>query len=99
MPTIYIKNYDRTIEGNMLRSIFINLQMNQVGIDTICGGRGMCVRCAIRILQGEEGLNQISPHEEIRLKAIEAEDGIRLACQTHARRDVEIEIINLPVKR
>jgi ferredoxin len=63
-----------------------------------CGGKALCGTCRVRVIEGSEGLSPILPREATRLAAVGAgapdlEGGVRLACQTHAARDVRIEIL------
>ena len=95
MPTIHVLNTGQKVETDLLTSILVSLQRNVVPIMSVCGGRAQCGTCAIRIVKGAEYLTKRSAVEAIRLKAIEADSDIRLACQTHTRGDVEIEVINL----
>jgi ferredoxin len=46
-------------------------------------------------VSGSEYLTKKSALEVIRLKALQADADVRLACQTHTRGDVEIEVLNL----
>lgn len=73
----------------------LNLLLRQsVPIQTVCGGRAQCGRCLIRILEGAENLNPRGEEEKLRLAALEAGEDMRLACQSYARGDVSIEIMN-----
>lgn len=48
---------------------------------SICGGRGRCSTCRIKIVDGREGLPPMEPSEVRVLRRIGAPDGVRLACQ------------------
>ena len=76
------------------RSILVCLQQAGVPILTQCGGRAMCGKCAVRVHAGREYLSAPRERELDRLKAIAAPADARLACQTHTRGDLEIEILN-----
>ena len=95
MPIIHVLNTGQKLETDLVTSLLVSLQRNVVPIMSICGGRAQCGKCAVRIVKGHEYLTKRSALETIRLKALEAGDDIRLACQTHTRGDVEIEILNL----
>jgi ferredoxin len=63
---------------------------------SVCGGRGRCSTCRVRI---EAGLGSLPPPvgaEAITLKSIEAPDNIRLACQIRPTRDLAVAIISRP---
>ncbi len=94
MVSIFIKNSGQRIETIMVRSILISLQINEVPIQTICGGKAICGKCLIRILKGQQYLSPVQPRESAALQRLGAEPDMRLACQTHAGKDIEIEIIN-----
>jgi ferredoxin len=58
-----------------------------------CGGKALCGTCSVRIVQGAGGLSPLGQREASRLEAVGRGAGFRLACQTRAARDVEIEIL------
>ena len=91
---IRIRGREEAISANPAISILNLLQRNRVPIQTICGGRAQCGRCLIRILEGGERMNKKNQREIIRLQALNAAENMRLACQSYARGDIEIEIIN-----
>ena len=95
MPTIHVLNTGQKIETDLVTSLLVSLQRNVVPIMSVCGGRAQCGKCAVRIVKGGEYLTKRSAAEIIRLNATKADKDVRLACQTHTRGDVEIEIINL----
>ncbi len=94
MAIIAIKNDGRRIEANPSRSMLVTLQMHDVPIQTICGGQAGCGKCVVRVLSGSRFISPKTPAEEKRLAAIGADETMRLACQSHPARDIEIEIIN-----
>jgi adenylate cyclase len=91
---IRIKGREEAISSSPAISILNLLQRNGIPIQTICGGRARCGRCLIRILAGAEGMNKKNQRELTRLQALNAGQDMRLACQSYARGDIEIEIIN-----
>jgi adenylate cyclase len=91
---IRIKGREEAIPSSPAISILNLLQRNDVPIQTLCGGRAQCGRCMIRVLSGANRMNKMNRREIIRLQAMNAGRDIRLACQSHARGDIEIEIIN-----
>lgn len=48
---------------------------------SVCGGRGRCTTCRVRILEGLAEISSPNDLEATALKRISAPDGIRLACQ------------------
>ena len=91
---IRIKGREQGISSSPAISILNLLQRNRVSVQTLCGGRAQCGRCLIRILSGAERMNKKNQREIIRLKAMNAGEDMRLACQSYTRGDIEIEIIN-----
>jgi adenylate cyclase len=49
----------------------------------LCGGRGICSTCRIRIVDGSENLSKMESYERISLRGhLSFADDVRLACQT-----------------
>lgn len=74
------------------RGVTILEASRQAGIPhaSVCGGRGRCSTCRVRIVTGAEQLPE-STEEEIRvLKRVRAGEGVRLACQCRPAQDVSI---------
>ena len=57
---------------------------------SVCGGRGRCTTCRVRVVRGIESCPQPNPLEQQALTRIGAQTGVRLACQTTPTRDVHI---------
>jgi ferredoxin len=95
MPVIHVRNTGHRVETDLMTSILVSLQRDGIPIQSVCGGRAQCGRCAVRIVRGEEFLTKKTALELIRLRALDADDHTRLACKTHTRGDIEIEIVNL----
>ena len=98
MGSIHLVPGGETFPANPARSILNTLLADGFPIDTVCGGRAKCGRCLIRVHSGHGFLSPRTPAEEERLVALGADHTdpeSRLACQTHARGEVEIEVVNL----
>ena len=80
----------RSIPLSISSSILVAVMKTGAFLRHDCGGRALCGTCRIEVGEGT-GLSAMGPSERLRLEAIGvAVDGrIRLACQTHASRDVE----------
>jgi ferredoxin len=63
---------------------------------SVCGGRGRCSTCRVRVETGLEGLPPPTGAEAITLRSIEAPDNIRLACQIRPSRDLTVAIVSKP---
>ena len=57
---------------------------------SVCGGRGRCSTCRVRLGKGAEHLPPPADDERRVLKRIGAVDGVRLACQLRPTRDLEV---------
>ena len=100
MPIIRVHGFDKAYETNLTTSILNTLLKNGFPIQTICGGRALCGRDLIRV---REGVVFLSPRREAETRRLAelASQGepegpdIRLACQTYARGDIEIEVLHV----
>jgi adenylate cyclase len=57
---------------------------------SVCGGRGRCSTCRVRILASDGPLPEAGPAERRVLDRVAAEPGIRLACQLRPRVNVAV---------
>lgn len=57
---------------------------------SVCGGRGRCSTCRIRVLETMGSLEDPSAAEEQVLRRIGADTGVRLACQLRPRVDLSL---------
>jgi len=57
---------------------------------SICGGRGRCSTCRVRVLRGIDGLPAPWPHEAAVLARFGSSRNVRLACQTRPTKDITI---------
>ncbi len=57
---------------------------------SVCGGRGRCSTCRVRILDGLEGQPEPTPLEQATLARITAGPNVRLACQFRPVRDLSV---------
>ncbi|USG61156.1 adenylate/guanylate cyclase domain-containing protein [Sneathiella marina] len=64
---------------------------------SVCGGRGRCSTCRIRVIEGEMDLEPPSEREAAVLKRVGAVDGTRLACQVKPATDISVVPL-LPAK-
>ncbi|MGQ9781551.1 MAG: ASKHA domain-containing protein [Nitrososphaeria archaeon] len=67
------------------------LSKNGISIDSICGGKGLCGKCGVKIIRG---LTSPTTEQEERWKKIIGSDK-RLACQVRILSDAEIELNQL----
>jgi adenylate cyclase len=57
---------------------------------SVCGGRGRCSTCRVRVIEGAEALGRPGPVEQATLARIAAPSDVRLACQVRPTGDIEI---------
>ena len=62
-----------------------------IGIESICGGRGLCGKCRIKIISRKEGM-PLTPQEKKILRNEEIRNGYRLACMVKPTLDVAVYI-------
>jgi ferredoxin len=91
---IRIQGRSEPLPSSPAVSLLNLLQRGGVPIHTICGGRAQCGRCLFRVLSGQQNLSPLREAERHRLKALKVDRNMRLACQSYARGDIEIQVIN-----
>jgi adenylate cyclase len=57
---------------------------------SICGGRGRCTTCRVRVLRGVESLPPIGHSERLALERLRVGPNVRLACQLRPRADIAV---------
>ncbi|HMR29997.1 MAG TPA: adenylate/guanylate cyclase domain-containing protein [Geminicoccaceae bacterium] len=62
----------------------------------VCGGRGRCSTCRVRVTRGLEDQTPPSPAERRVLERIGAEADVRLACQLRPTRDLAVTMLMQP---
>lgn len=63
---------------------------------SVCGGRGRCSTCRVRVDGGEDGLDPAQPDERRVLDRVGADAGVRLACQARLQGDVRVTLLMPP---
>jgi ferredoxin len=63
---------------------------------SVCGGRGRCFTCRVKIESGLEYLPPPNRTEAVALRALEAPRNLRLACQLRPSARVTVTILNRP---
>ena len=92
LASIYIENYDITIQASPAVSILNNLLRNGIAISHVCGGKALCGTCQYTILSGGDGLSPKAAVEKQKLAALGNPPDMRLACQSYSRSDLSIRI-------
>ena len=70
-------------------SLFSRLKEQGISLPTICGGRGLCGMCKLRVI---EGGGPLTPTEQQLLKPQEIADRVRLGCRIEVRNDLAVII-------
>lgn len=91
-PQVFIVNRSLTVTVNPAHSLLNNYLMQGIPVQTLCGGKAGCGRCRFRVLEGAAHLSPVRPAERARLGESLIAAGWRLSCQSHALRDVAIEL-------
>lgn len=63
---------------------------------SVCGGRGRCSTCRVRVDGAEDGLDPAQPDERRVLDRVGADAGVRLACQARLQGDVRVTLLLPP---
>jgi adenylate cyclase len=79
---------DRTIRAPRGLSVLEASLLNAIPHAHVCGGRGRCSTCRIRVLSDVSGLPAPSAAEQAVLERVHAAPGVRLACQLRPTSDI-----------
>lgn len=80
----------RAITGIAGQTVLETLRQHGIAHASVCGGRGRCTTCRVRVGRGLEACGSPEPLEEKALSRIGASPDIRLACQTRPLRDLHV---------
>jgi adenylate cyclase len=81
---------DRKVRALAGMSLLEALRHARIPHASVCGGRGRCTTCRVRIRSGRELLPEPEEIEARALARIGAGDDVRLACQLHPTADLAI---------
>lgn len=88
--TIFLDGHEKKVTcepGSTLMDVFHH---NNIYIEAPCGGKGICGKCKVRVLEGK--VSDITVLESKYLSQKEKQDGYRLACMTKILGDVQVAI-------
>lgn len=71
-------------------TLFAALTRNRIFVPTICGGKGVCGQCRVKLISGNDG--KLTESEIKKLPSEAVTDGFRLACQVIVNAPVSIEL-------
>lgn len=94
MPRIVIVNWsEKTLEvADLNKSILHHFQDNRLDWMHACGGKGRCTTCKVRILEGLENLEPLTPAEQKYRQLGALKNNERLCCQTRVRGDISVAV-------
>lgn len=89
---------DKRIELNVPRgrTVLEHLRENRIPHASVCGGRGRCSTCRIRVESNLENLPPLSLEEKTILQRIKADPNVRLACQLKLDHDLSVSALLRP---
>ncbi len=73
-----VKEVEKSVKGG-IRILDAALSIN-LRLTSICGGRGSCGKCKMKVLSGHELLTDVTPIEKKLMTDEELKEGYRLAC-------------------
>ena len=80
----------RALKGKPGQTILEIIRYHSIPHASLCGGRGRCTTCRVRVAQGLAQLEKPSKLEQFALTRIGAAPNVRLACQTRPQQDVYV---------
>lgn len=80
----------RELKGAPGQTILEVLRLHSISHASLCGGRGRCTTCRVRVGSGADHLHKPSKLEQFALDRIGAAPNVRLACQTRPTQPLQI---------
>jgi adenylate cyclase len=81
---------EKPIKAQRGQTVLEALRISNVQHASVCGGRGRCTTCRIRVSDDGQVLPEPTALEAAALKRVGAESNVRLACQLQPDRDIAI---------
>lgn len=81
---------DKVVRSAKGASILEISKLNDIPHASVCGGRGRCSTCRVRVIDGADGLSTASAEEIRVLERVGAPPHVRLACQAVPSGDISI---------
>jgi adenylate cyclase len=89
--TVTVKHENgRVLKGKPGQTILEIIRNHSIPHASLCGGRGRCTTCRVRVAQGCTQLEKPSKLEQFALTRIGAAPNVRLACQTRPLHGVHV---------
>lgn len=83
----------RSVRVPVGTSVLEASRLNHIPHAAVCGGKGRCSTCRVRIVGDGKALPPPSAAERTVLERIRADDGVRLACQLRPTSDVTVALL------
>lgn len=83
---------DKYYKFEVGRNLLDIIQSNNLGMESPCGGKGLCGKCKIKVLNGN--VNSLTDEEVKFLSKEEIDNNIRLGCLVHPKGDINVEFLN-----
>ncbi len=90
MSYLYVN--DKSYEFEKGKNLLDIIQMNHLGMESPCGGKGICGKCKIKILNGD--INNLTNEELKFLTNEEIDNNIRLSCLVYPKGDITIDFLH-----
>lgn len=92
--TVKIKINDQEVEIEKGRSVLAASMKGGIKHMHLCGGRGLCSTCRVRVVEGGEHLSPMETYELVSLRGhLSFAVNVRLACQTKVMGPARVETI------
>lgn len=85
-------NGDNSYKFEVGRNLLDIIQSNNLGMESPCGGKGLCGKCKMKILSGD--INPLTDEELKFLSKEEIDNNIRLGCLVYPKGDVHVEFLD-----
>ncbi len=94
MKTVRFRHDPEPAEVQTRQRLLDALLSKRVPVKMLCGGRGLCATCHVRVVNGAEQLTPKTPRETLTLSVLSGAGAeSRLACQSHVLGEgVQIEL-------
>lgn len=85
---------DAEFDTSPAYSILVSAERSGVRLRHDCGGKALCGTCRVKVVSGS--VSPMSERERLRLAALGAEEGTRLACQARAGSNLHVQALFSP---
>lgn len=83
---------DKSYKFEVGRNLLDIIQSNNLGMESPCGGKGLCGKCKVKVLSGN--INHLTNEEFKFLSRDEIDNKVRLGCLVYPQGDIHIEFLD-----